>query len=504
LVDKSLVVTETTSDGALRHGMLEPIRQYAREKLEEDSEAEAVHMRHAEFFLALAEAAETKLLGPEQVAWLDRLEAEHDNLRAALFWTLEQGEAEIPLRLAGALYRFWWMRGYFEEGLRWLERALSTTTAPLAARAKALQGAGLAALQGDNEQATLLFEESLYISQELGDKAATADALHNLGVILYQRGEYARARRAFEESRILSRELDDEQGVAFALGGLGDVAYFQGDYEYAGDFYEKSLALHRKFGDRHSVAIVLNNLGEVANIRGDYERAATLAQESLVLFRELGGKLGMAQALLTLVEASFEQGDHRQATALIGDSLSISRELGTGVVAAEGLDMLAKLALAHGEPARAARLFGGANGLRESAGAALTPYTRSELERYASPARGRLDQATWEAAWAEGKAMGLKEAVEYALSEEETAIPVPPASERPSADASSALTRREGEVAALVARGLTNRQVGAELTISEHTAATHVRKILKKLGLRSRSQLSAWVAQQGLPPSELS
>jgi DNA-binding CsgD family transcriptional regulator/tetratricopeptide (TPR) repeat protein len=497
LVDKSLVTVEAEAGDAPRYGMLEPVRQYARERLEHAGKTEDFLSRHAAYFLKLAEEAEPELEGGRQEVWLERLEWEHDNLRAALSGSLDRG-SETAVRLAGSLYRFWWMRGHFEVGWRWLERALSTTSGPLAARAKALRGAGsLAASRGESERATLLYGESLSMSRELGDKDATSRTLVNLGSLLRERGQTDRARQAFEESRVLSRELNDEQGVAFALQGLGDTAYLQGDYESAKDLYEKSLALHRKFEDRHSVAIVLDSLGEVANIRGEHERAAVLAQESLVLFRELGGKLGMAQTLLTLVNTSFKQGDHRRATALIRDSLSISQELGNGVLAAEGLDILGKLAVTRGEPAQAARLFGAANHLRETVDAALTPYTRSELERYVSAARERLDRAAWEAAWEEGRAAPVESVVGHVLTQEEPDTSKSPGPEHPTVAAQPAvLSRREREVAALVAQGHSNRRIAQELYLSERTIENHVSKILRKLERTSRTEIATWATGQ--------
>ena len=248
LVDKSLVVAEAEAQGAVRYRMLEPIRQYARERLEESEEAEAIQRRHAEFFLALAEEAEPEVEGPQQAAWLERLEAEHDNLRAALSWSLERGEeAELGLRVAGALGQFWYLRGYLGEGRRWLEEALAKASP--------------------------------------ASTAARANALHRLSFLAYLQGDLDRAQEASEEGLKLEGveqfwDIAGRRSVAAGLGRLmlGIVASAQGDSERAIQLYEKSLALSRKVGDKRGIADNLLLLGMEMRSWGNFEKARDLLE----------------------------------------------------------------------------------------------------------------------------------------------------------------------------------------------------------------------------------
>jgi predicted ATPase/DNA-binding SARP family transcriptional activator len=219
LVDKSLVVAGASTGGAVRYRMLEPIRQYAQEKLDESGEADELHHRHATFFLALAEEAEPELVGAQQSVWVERLEGEHDNMREALSWVLERGEASLALRLGAALWRFWHVRGYLSEGIRWLERALADSEAVSAAtRLKALEGMGwLTQLQGDTERAEATYEEMLELSKELGDKGNVATALNSLGTVAAQQGDNERARILLQENLHVLLELEKEENAATTL-----------------------------------------------------------------------------------------------------------------------------------------------------------------------------------------------------------------------------------------------------------------------------------------------
>jgi predicted ATPase/DNA-binding SARP family transcriptional activator/DNA-binding CsgD family transcriptional regulator len=456
LVDKSLVVAEATGDGGVRYRLLEPIRQYAQERLEEGVESDAVRRRHAAFSLALAEEAEPELQGSQQVAWLKRLETEHPNLRVALAWSLDGGEPEMGLRLAGALWRFWDTHGHLSEGRRWLETALERCGAPPApARTKALRGAGaLAWTQGDLNRAEQCFEECLAVHRRRGDRRGLAASLNGLGNVVQHRGEYARAKALFEESLSLCRELADGEGIGRALINLGSTAFYKDDYSRAASFWQESLALYRHIGDKDGIAISLHNLAEVAGMQGDYAWAAELGKESLVLFREMEDRWAILQTLVGL----------------------------------------GRLAVARGYNERAARLLGAAESMREATGSALPPPIREAHDQNVATLRPALGEQTFTALWTQGSAMSFEEAVEFALAEE-------PASKPPGDELSSTLTRREREVAALIARGLTNRKIAKELTLSERTVDTHVRNILKKLGVGSREQVaSRLVEQQPLAP----
>ncbi len=278
----------------MRYRLLEPVRQYARERVEETGDTESAHYRHAALYVALAEAGEPELTGPRLIEWLERLETEHDNFRVALTWTLQHDNLELGARLAGALWRFWFIRGHLAEGRLWLERALADpSVVSRSARAKALRGAGvLAYAQADYGPAVSSLEESVRLYRELDDKDGLAGTLGNLGVVLSTTGDYKRARAMHEESLALSREIDSPRGIALGVSNLGEVAYYQGDYEAARRYWEEALELGRATRDV-SFGVNLNNLGEVVAILRDYDRAEVLFEEAVAVFREFGAKYGL-------------------------------------------------------------------------------------------------------------------------------------------------------------------------------------------------------------------
>lgn len=259
LVDKSLVVAETMTGNASRYRLQEPVRQYAREKLAESGESDAVRRRrHAEHYLALAEKAEPELMGERHEMWLERLETEHENLRAALSYAVETGETETALRLAGALGGFWHMRGHLFEGRRWLEAALAEKTGPESVRGRALSRAAyLEWEQGEYERSISLSEENLALSRSTGDKAGAALALYNLGNAMLHCEEHAKAEAVLEEAVMLQRELKDESGLARALHCLGLTVMARGDFGRAEALYEEGLALSRKMGDMLGIELLL-------------------------------------------------------------------------------------------------------------------------------------------------------------------------------------------------------------------------------------------------------
>jgi predicted ATPase/DNA-binding SARP family transcriptional activator/DNA-binding NarL/FixJ family response regulator len=497
LVEKSLVVAETPEEGEVRYRLLEPIRHYARQKLEESEEAEVVRRQHTEFFLALAEEAEPKLRGPEQGRWLDRLEPEHDNLRAALDWSAER-RAESGLRLCAALWQFWYVRGYLSEGRRQLEEGIARyPAAPAKVRAKAFDGAGwLAQAQGDYESARALYEEQLDLSHALEDEEGIARSFGNLGSVALSQGEHERATELLGKSLALHRKLGSREETITVLLDLGASASSQGRLAQAIVWFQEALALCRKFGDKFGAAASLGNLGKATLLQGDHERATALLAESLALFRELGDRLDIAVALMHLGFAALTKGDYERAAELLEEGLQLSRELGDNLSIAKSLEGIAGVAAVRGQAHRAARLWGAAQAMREYIGAPVLSDELTLHEPYMDAVRTQVAREVWETAQEEGERMTLEEAGEYALSENDAISSITVSPESPEDKALHTLTRREEEVAVLVARGLTNRDIAKGLHLSEHTVATHVRKIFKKLGLRSRAQLGSWLSDQ--------
>jgi len=407
LVDKSLVAT--TQDGAsVRYRLLESLREYAAARLAA-SGAEPVRRRHADYYLGLAEQAAAHLRGPEQAAWLERLDAEHDHIRAALAWLLERGDADLGLRLALAVWWFWQVRGFFTEGRRWLERLLAAAPhVPDATRAAALRAVGvLAVREGDYPVAAGALRECLDISRSAGDRRQTLLALTGLGMVSWRRGEFDAATRLWQECRDLSDRLSDPllaanslnnlalvareqgdydraaalwqeclrlyrrerhtEGGAMALGNLGQLEAEREDYPAATERYARSVALHEQLADGRSLAIELARLGSLAAVRGRYGEAGELMERSLRRALEVGDLQRVAYAHCGRGEVAYLRGDVEAATAAyararetfadLGEQLGLATaELGTALAATARGDAGAAAALAAAALARFERM----------------------------------------------------------------------------------------------------------------------------------------------------
>lgn len=338
------------------------------------------------------------------------MEAEYDDLRAALRW-VSGADVNTALRLAGALSWFWYMQGFFNEGRDFLERALAQSETSDAPRAKALAGAGLLARrQGEQRRAALLLEESLALYWEQGDEVGVASALHQLAHVAEESGDYAGATRLFEESLALSKAAGDAWGVPLTLTCLAHAAHRHGDDAYAAALLEESLPLGRALGNKHVTGDALHLLGLIT-YREHPKRAVALLEQSLVQFRELGDRQGVGLLLNALGSAALREGDAPRAEALFRECLSLQRAQGDRQGVAASLENFALLAAR--EPQRAARLGGAAEALRGVRGQA-SPFDPSFLQGERASIRIELS-ATEELAWAEGRALGLEKAVAYAL-----------------------------------------------------------------------------------------
>jgi predicted ATPase/class 3 adenylate cyclase len=360
LADKSLLRLTEQASGEPRFRMLETIREYGLECLTASREAPAVRRAHATYYLTVVEEAEPALTGPDQATWLERMEAEHDNLRAALHWAEERGEAESGLRLAGALCQFWLIRGHLREGRERLARLLGLAGASprTAARAKALTRAGhLAHNLGDFTAARALFEEGLTLWRELGDRQGIATALNDLGWVVSCQGDYAVARAFSQEGLVLWRELGDRQGVATSLHNLGFVATCQGEYAAARALHQESLALRQALGDKRGIAFSLAHLGRAMHKQGDYRGATALLEEALARFQEVGAKQLFAVASAFLAAVTHDQGEEGRAAVLIGQGLTLCREVGDTQSLTDALSICGTIAHAQGDTGRAQALL---------------------------------------------------------------------------------------------------------------------------------------------------
>jgi predicted ATPase/class 3 adenylate cyclase len=371
LVEKSLIRFSNE-----RYWMLETIREYAGKHFKESGEAEQLRQRHAEWLLALVEETEPNLMGAQRPA-LQRLDDEHNNVRSALTWLREAGESAFELRLTGAFWRFWYLRGLWNEGRDRLEQALAgDSMQPALLREKVLYGAALLAhRQGDYDRAEVLTAERLNICRELGDPQCVSSCLLGLGLMATAKEDYERATVLIEESADLAREQDDKSNLAMATNNLGDLALLRGDYHQAAAHFEESLALARELSDMHLVAAVLANLGFGA----------------------------------------LEQGHHDKARAWLSESLTVSQELGNLEVVVWCVEGIAAVEASE-KAERAATLLGAAESLREQMGAVPRPSDRQQNERTLALLQSKLGEELYVAAWARGQAMTLDETVTYALS----------------------------------------------------------------------------------------
>ncbi len=376
LVDKSLLVQKERAEGESRFRMLEVVREYALESLQTSGEGDTLRRLHAGYFLALAEEAEPELVSERAAEWLDRLEEEYDNLRAALHWGAER-DAETALRLAVAMRQFWHIHGHLTEGCKWLEAALNRSgDASDSARLKALNASGrMASLRGDYQSARKFYEESLAVSRAAGDKRQIALSSNDFGVMAYLEGDLAAARPFLEESLATGRELGDKEVITKSLTALGEMARTEGNYASARLLYEESLVLRRLTGNKDGVSNSLINLGAASCLEGDYQAALSCYAEALVIQKEMGHKTDISHSL----------------------------------------DGFAALAIECGDVERAARLAGAAEHLRESIGYELETSDRLFCDAYLKKLRGALSAEALAVACEQGRKMKLDEAIEMAL-----------------------------------------------------------------------------------------
>jgi tetratricopeptide (TPR) repeat protein len=360
LLDKSLLQREEKVEDEPRFTMLELIREYAEEKLDESGRSARIRERHADFFLTLAEEAKPKLRGPEQKVWLERLEKEHNNLRAALGWFLQHGEkegeggkeaAESALRMAGALWQFWDTHGYVSEGRSWLLKLLALSDSRTIERVDALTGAGfLASRQSDMVEALELYEQAIAIAREIGYKAGVAKAL---GGMVYAKkflgADDELIEALYSESLELWREVGDKRGIASALGPMAHRAAEAYDFEQASKLYEESLALFREVRDKREIAGAQWNLGQIAVVVGQYDKAKAMYGESLKIYKDLKDLHGVSTQLRGLGKVERLLGNTAKARALYEDSLESFRAMGDKGCASIALLGLGRVALDQGD-----------------------------------------------------------------------------------------------------------------------------------------------------------
>ncbi len=445
LLDKNLIKREEgvvvpselekETEGESRFNMLELIREYSLETLilRANGEEEDIRRLHAEYYLAFAEVADVELRRANPRPWLDKLRQEHDNIRAALRWLLNSGNATLAVQLSGAMHTFWFQRGHYSEGRRWLMEALAAcdemnwrsqeavptfTPTPIIIRARALGAlGGLAQQEDDHKEATEWLEESLALYREAGDKAGIAGVLRCLAFSAMNLGDQERAIALGREGLALGIDPALRFETIRLLYAIGSAALFQGDFVQAEEFIAKAVALSREEGAKEGLAAGLNALGLIAHYQGDYSRAQAFYDESLSIARQFGYQHHVHHVALNMADLALLQGDHERAAPLVTEGLRLSVELGSKSGIAEGLEGMAWLVGTTGQPERAARLFGAAEALREGANLPLPAFARAMDERSVSEVRSLMDEEVFAKGWIEGRAMSVEQVVDYALEE---------------------------------------------------------------------------------------
>jgi DNA-binding CsgD family transcriptional regulator/tetratricopeptide (TPR) repeat protein len=549
LIDKSLL-QQTEQEGVeTRLVMLETIREFGLEYLTSSGEWEETQQAHADYYLWFSEEVEPQLWGPQQVKWLQRLEHEHDNLRAALRWFLEQGASkqriEKALRLGAALRSFWLTRGYYSEGRTFLEQALARSEGiEVAVRAKALWSAAtMANFQGDNDRVEALSQESLTLHRKLRDRRGIAYSLFYLGIASANMGDYATASQLLEEALELRREVGNKQDIAWSLNALAIFVSAQGEYSRARALLEESLALFRDLGNTRGIALVLIGLawllfdsqsdsmtlhslleegiallrelddrsniadsfilsGELALSQGDTSTARSLAEEALALTREIGDQLNTAWALAFLAKVIMLQGDQAAARAMYEEGLALAKAGNSKWHIARGLEGLAGVLAPQGNLVWAARLWGAAEALRDTMGTPIAPVYRAEYDRSVAAARDQLGVQVFTTAWSEGRNMTPEQALvaqgPVTLLQSFPSAPSLTSQAKSSTTSPDGLSVRELEVLRLLATGLTDAQIAEQLVLSLHTVHAHLRTIYSKLGVTSRSAATRYAFEHQL------
>ncbi len=419
LIENSWIQRQSNAAGQPRFALLDPIREYALERLPDHARPLRIYQRWADYYLGLVAQAEPELTGSQQALWLERLAAEYANIRAVLRWSIDQG-SETSLGLAAGLWRFWLMRGYVGEGRRWMETALAQhPAAPITLRAKALNGLGtLASVQGDYPAAKIHLTTSLAHQRTLGNIQGAGFALNNLGLVASEQGEYRQAARLLRQSLTVWRSLDDERQIAITLSNLGVLAIEQGDSPEAASYLEEGLGIWRRLDNPWGIAIVLINLGEAVYNQAEIARASQLLTEGLALGRQGGDTRLITSALITLGYIAIAQRQYSPARAALAESLLLCHEGGNMRGLARTLEASAGLLVAQSHAQQAAYLLGAAASLRETIGTPLTPADRPRYDQLMATIRTAIDPALFAEEWAAGQTAPLEHVINNVFADQ--------------------------------------------------------------------------------------
>jgi predicted ATPase/DNA-binding CsgD family transcriptional regulator len=488
LVDKNLL-RQSEAAGEPRLAMLETIGEFATEMLRHAGEAEDAQRAHAAYYLVWAEKAAQGLAGTEQRTWLERIDREHDNLRAALSWVLQRRDAETALRLAGALGRYWFLRGHWSEGRRWMEGSLAMDPAGATYPARwahlAHEAGRLIRYQGDVDRAQALDEQALAIYRTLNDQSGMLLTLIQLARLANDRARWAEARVRVDETLALLPNVDDTRARAEALFIAGTNALMESDLDAAQPRLQESLRLMRTLGDQAGIAAVLNGLSYAATDRGDFAAAQAYLSESSALAAELSDQRSHTRALFALMRLATRMGDYALARAQFAELfplLSRMRDISMVWVLAE----LSLVLLKQGMLRWAVRIAGLSAHWRETLNIPMAVLFRAAIEQVEAAGRAALGEQAFAEAWAHGQRLSPDDVLK---------IPNPSS---PSASSAAELTARELEVLRLLAQDLKAPAIAKRLVVSPRTVHAHLRSIYDKLGVNSRDGAVRYATENGL------
>jgi len=499
LVAKSLVLAETTGHIQARYRLLETIREYTLGKLAEAGESKLMRDRHLDLYVARAEEAMPKQFKAYQQLWLNWLESEHDNLRAALAWALESKRIEEGLRLANALALFWEILGHVREGVRWLERLLAEAgeSVSLKVHVDALVFATFhSMLLGNAQAATIFARKAVDLAEAANDPDSPILAFARDGLASAARtmGEYQTAFNLSEQNVTFYRQVGPPFYLGMALLAQGENAVQLEFYEIARECLDEALVLARQDGDAFRSAHALNNLGDLARLQKKYTEAAEFYTRGLEMMNDLGAQRDKASLLSNLGFACLHLGDVNRAYHSFTESMTIHEAQQNQPGMIECLIGFGATAVEAKQLAAGVQLFAAAAAISGQPSVSIWKATQAEFKQYLELARSRLTDAGFQAEQAAGQALSLDQAVEYARKLQIRTKTVPQTEEK-----LDNLTARECEVAELIAHGKTNREIAEELVLSKRTVEKHVANILSKLGVTSRTQIVRWVLEKDRP-----
>jgi predicted ATPase/DNA-binding CsgD family transcriptional regulator len=500
LLDHHLVRHIEADGDEPRFAMLETIREFGLEKLAECDEEDAARAAHARYLSDLALEAETHIATPERGRWLHRLDLDHANLRTALAWLIEKGEADRTLIMVAALNRFWESNAYLQEGRTWTEQALAIDGAlSLASSGRALVSAGwLAYRLGDYAHAVREIEQGLHIGLEHDDKSTIAFGYNSLGGVAYDRGDYDRATELFSQGLAIYREINDRSAIATSLNNVGVAAREKEDFETSRAAYHEVLEIALETGDPSLNAFVLNGLGVVSQRTGALVEAVAYHEQALAVRRENDHR-SVAISLSNLGATVFLQGDLTRSAALYRESLELRWERAELFGIAESIAGLMRIAAAQGQRELAVRLFAVVERQRETLGASLISPDHRWCQRVVAEIKPCFAPGEYAEIYAAGRSMPIEEAVSEALEIGAELLPeeAPDVVEAP-AESEIELSDRELDVLRLLADGRTDREIGEELYISHRTVMKHVAHILEKLEVQTRTAAVSYAIRHHL------